>query len=398
MTLPIVFHPDYMAPLRRGHPFPMSKYGYLREALVARRLLPPAGGFLSPAPASVARVAAVHALPYVERVANQTLAPAEARAIGLPNTAAVARRAFLAAAGTLLAARLALEHGVACNMAGGSHHAGPEGGAGYCVFNDVAVAAQALLDEGVVARVLVVDCDVHQGDGTARIFAGRADVLTLSLHAERNYPARKARSHLDFPLPDRLGDRAYLEVLAHALGARRALPPADRLLQRRRRPARRRPPRAASPSATRACAPATRLVAGWARRRRLPLVGVLGGGYDNDPRATRGAPRHPLRGGGPRRRLRTGKGPPMGKGELASDPRGLILEAYRMEIGAEDCRTIFLDWALGQPGAGPAEIAELLAHYGARQPDHPMTAILRAAADAPPAPARRGGRRGRRQA
>ena len=122
-------------------------------------------------------------------MANQTLTPAEQRAIGLPNTAAVARRAFLSAAGTLLAARLALEHGFACNMAGGSHHAGPEGGAGYCVFNDVAIAAQALLDEGRVARVLVVDCDVHQGDGTARIFAGRADVLTLSLHAERNYPA-----------------------------------------------------------------------------------------------------------------------------------------------------------------------------------------------------------------
>ena len=91
MTLPIVFHPDYTAPLRPGHAFPMSKYGYLREALVARRLLPPAGGFLSPAPASVSRVAAVHALPYVERVANQTLTPAEERAIGLPNTAAVAR-------------------------------------------------------------------------------------------------------------------------------------------------------------------------------------------------------------------------------------------------------------------------------------------------------------------
>ena len=215
-------------------------------------------------------------------MANQTLAPAEARAIGLPNTAAVARRVFLAAAGTLLAARLALEHGVACNMAGGSHHAGPEGGAGYCVFNDVAVAAQALLDEGVLSRVLVVDCDVHQGDGTARIFAGRADVLTLSLHAERNYPARKARSHLDYPLPDRLGDRAYLEVLAHALGLVEPFRPeivfynagvdphaADRLGRL-----------ALSDAGLRA---RDRLVAGWSRRRRLPLVGVLGGGYDSEP-------------------------------------------------------------------------------------------------------------------
>ncbi len=282
MTLPIVFHPDYVAPLRLGHPFPMSKYGYLRRALVARGVLPPAGGFLSPAPATVARVAAVHALAYVERVANQTLTPAEARAIGLPNTAAVARRAFLSAAGTLLAARLALEHGLACNMAGGSHHAGPDGGAGYCVFNDVAVAAQALLDEGVAARILIVDCDVHQGDGTARIFAGRQDILTLSLHAERNYPARKAVSHLDFPLPDRLADRAYLETLAHALALTEPFRPdvifynagvdpfeADRLGRL-----------ALTLDGLRA---RDALVLQWARQRRIPLAGVLGGGYDTDP-------------------------------------------------------------------------------------------------------------------
>ncbi|HRO12316.1 histone deacetylase [Amaricoccus sp.] len=280
--LPIVFHPDYVAPPRRGHPFPMSKYGYLRDALVARRLLPAAGGFLAPAAASVARVAAVHALPYVERVANQTLDAAEERAIGLPNTAAVARRGFLSAAGTLLAARLALEQGIACNMAGGSHHAGPDGGAGFCVFNDVAVAAQALLDEGIAARILVIDCDVHQGDGTARIFAGRPEVLTLSLHAERNYPAEKARSDLDLPLPDGLGDRAYLEALAQALAAVAAFRPAiafynagvdphagDRLGRL-----------ALSDAGLRA---RDRLVTEWARRRRLPLACVLGGGYDSDP-------------------------------------------------------------------------------------------------------------------
>ncbi len=111
--IPIVFHPDYEAPLRPGHPFPMSKYGYLRAALVARGILPPAGGYLAPAPASVATAAAVHDLAYVERVAGVRLGPAESRTIGLPNTAAVSRRAFLAPAGTLLAARLALEHGLA---------------------------------------------------------------------------------------------------------------------------------------------------------------------------------------------------------------------------------------------------------------------------------------------
>jgi acetoin utilization deacetylase AcuC-like enzyme len=281
-VIPIVFHPDYLAPLRRGHPFPMSKYGYLRAALVARRLLPESGGYLAPAPVSIARAAAVHDLGYVERVATQRLTPAEERAIGLPNTAAVARRAFLSAAGTLLAARLALEHGLACNMAGGSHHAGPDGGAGYCVFNDVAIAAQALLDEGRAARVLVVDCDVHQGDGTARIFAGRRDVLTLSLHGERNYPARKATSHLDYPLPDRLADRPYLEVLAHGLAAVEAFHPdlvfynagvdphGDDRLGRL----------ALTDAGLRA---RDALVLAWARARGFPVASVLGGGYDRDP-------------------------------------------------------------------------------------------------------------------
>jgi acetoin utilization deacetylase AcuC-like enzyme len=282
MTLPIVFHPNYEAPLRPRHPFPMSKYGYLRAALVARRLLPASGGFVSPAPLPPARVAAVHALAYVERVANVALTPEEARRIGLPNTPAVARRSFLAAAGTLLAARLALEHGIAANMAGGSHHAGPDGGAGYCVFNDVAVAAQALLDEGRLRRILVVDCDVHQGDGTARIFAGRPEVTTLSLHAERNYPALKAASDLDYPMPDRLDDRPYLEALDHALAAAAGFAPelvfynagvdphaGDRLGRL-----------ALSDHGLRA---RDRAVLGWARGRGLPVAAVLGGGYDDDP-------------------------------------------------------------------------------------------------------------------
>jgi acetoin utilization deacetylase AcuC-like enzyme len=289
--LPIVYHPDYMAPLKPGHRFPMSKYGYLREALVARGLLPAAGGYIAPAPATVAQVAAVHALDYVERVAANRLTPAEARLIGLPSTAAVARRAFLSAAGTLLAARLALETGLACNAAGGSHHAGPEGGAGFCVFNDVAVAARALLDEGAVGRILIVDCDVHQGDGTARIFAGHPAVLTLSLHAERNYPARKARSHADYPLPDAVADAAYLEMLDHALAAVAAFRPDIVFYNAGVDPhAEDRLGRLALTDAGLRVRDAR--VLGWARARGLPAVGVLGGGYATDPFAL--AARHAL--------------------------------------------------------------------------------------------------------
>lgn len=282
MTPPIVYHPDYMAQLRPGHRFPMSKYGYLRAALTARGLLPASGGFLAPAPAPVALVAAVHAFDYVERVATQRLTPAEERRIGLPGTPAVARRAFLSVAGTLLAARLAREHGLALNMAGGSHHAGPEGGAGFCVFNDVAVAAQALLSEGQVARVLVIDCDVHQGDGTAEIFRGRTDVMTLSLHAERNYPARKAVSTLDFALPDGLADRPYLDVLRHALALAEDFRPGIAFYNAGVDP--HRDDRLGRLGLTDAGLRARdALVIGWARARGLPLVGVLGGGYDSDP-------------------------------------------------------------------------------------------------------------------
>jgi len=282
MALPIVYHPDYVAPLRPGHRFPMSKYGYLRDALIARRLLPPAGGYIAPAEARPSLVAAAHAIDYVERVAEARLAPEETRRIGLPSTPAVARRAFLATAGTLLAARLALEHGLAANMAGGSHHACPEGGAGFCVFNDVAVAARALIDEGRVRRILVLDLDVHQGDGTARIFAADPRVMTVSLHAERNYPARKAASSLDLPLPDRLADRPYLEVLAHALATAEAFAPELVFLNAGVDPHRddRLGRLGLSDAGLRA---RDRTALAWARARGLPVAAVLGGGYDADP-------------------------------------------------------------------------------------------------------------------
>lgn len=282
MSLPVVWHPDYVAPLKPGHRFPMSKYGYLRQALVARGVLPRTGGHVAPAPARYTQIAAVHAPDYTDRVLTQTLRPDETRAIGLPNTAAVARRAALSAAGTTLAARLALEHGVACNMAGGSHHAGPEGGSGYCVFNDVAVAARALLDEGAVSRVLVVDFDVHQGDGTARIFADEPAVFTLSLHAGRNFPVRKARSDLDVPLDDGQGDGPYLDAAGAALDrVIAAVRPqiafynagvdpyaADRLGRL-----------ALSSEGLRA---RDRLALERLRGAGVPVVGVLGGGYDSD--------------------------------------------------------------------------------------------------------------------
>ncbi len=218
MIPPLVRHPAYDAPLPEGHRFPMGKFRRLAEILEAEGLAGP-GGFHRPEPAGEALLARAHAPAYVRAVLSQTLEAAAERRIGLPVTAAVAARARAAVGGTLLAARLALTHGLACNTAGGSHHADREGGAGFCVFNDVAVAALALLAEGAAARVLVVDLDVHQGDGTARIFAEDDRVFTFSMHCEANFPTRKARSDLDVALPRGAGDRAYLDALAGALPA-----------------------------------------------------------------------------------------------------------------------------------------------------------------------------------
>lgn len=289
--LPIVHHPDYMAPLRPGHRFPMSKYGYLREALTRRGLLG-AGRSLSPGPAGAAQIALAHDPAYVERVLSMALAPDEVRRIGLPQTEAVVRRARLSAAGTTLAAWLAMEHGLACSAAGGSHHAGPGNGAGFCVFNDVAVAARNLSALGVAGRMLVVDADVHQGDGTARIFQDDARVFTFSIHAEKNFPARKAQSDIDVALPDGAGDTDYMAALgaglAQALDAAR---PAlvfynagvdvhgeDRLGRL-----------ALTDAGIRARDAA---VIAAVRARGIPLVGVVGGGYSDDPVAL--AERHAI--------------------------------------------------------------------------------------------------------
>jgi acetoin utilization deacetylase AcuC-like enzyme len=210
---PVVHHPEYVAPLPPGHRFPMAKYGRLFEVLCQAGLAGPHNTH-APTPAPREWLLLAHAASYVDAVLDGSADERTMRRIGLPWTAALARRAQLAVAGTVLAGELALARGLACNTAGGSHHAGPNHGAGFCVFNDVAVAARVLQRAGQVDRVLVIDLDVHQGDGTAAIFQGDDSVYTFSLHCERNYPVRKHAGDLDVGLEAGTGDAVYLATLA----------------------------------------------------------------------------------------------------------------------------------------------------------------------------------------
>jgi acetoin utilization deacetylase AcuC-like enzyme len=212
----VSYHPDYYVELPPTHPFPMSKYPRVFELLRAAGVFA-ADEVMQPEEAPLELLARVHTAEYLAKLEAGTLSEQEIRRLGVPWSPRLWRRSRLAAAGTLLAARAALEDGLAGNLAGGTHHAFADRGEGFCVLNDVAVAVRALQDSGEARRALVLDLDGHQGNGTAAIFEGDADVFTLSLHGERNYPTQKMRSTLDVGLPDGTGDEAYLAVLEQAL-------------------------------------------------------------------------------------------------------------------------------------------------------------------------------------
>jgi len=218
MSLPVVHHPAYRAPMPAGHRFPMGKYGRLMAYLLEHDVVTPMQ-LHRPEPAPVAWLEQAHTPSYVAAVLSQTLEPAAQRRIGLPLTPAVVTRSRTASGGTVLTARLALAHGLACNTAGGSHHAFADYGSGFCLFNDVAVAARVLLAEGCIEQALVVDLDVHQGDGTAAISLDDPRIHTFSMHCRTNFPLRKQASDLDLAVEAELEDEAYLALLAEHLPA-----------------------------------------------------------------------------------------------------------------------------------------------------------------------------------
>ena len=214
MELPVVNHPDYVAKINDDNKFPIQKFGALADLLIKERVVKK---FHIPEECSISTIKTSHSLKYINQIKNKTLDLKLQKKIGFPINDSVVRRSFVATGGTVLASKLALDSKLACNTAGGSHHATFECGAGYCVFNDVAVAANYLKNKGYAKKILIIDLDVHQGNGNSEIFKNDKDVITFSMHCASNYPAKKSKSDIDIELTDHMEDEEYLNILHNNL-------------------------------------------------------------------------------------------------------------------------------------------------------------------------------------
>ncbi|MDC3054060.1 histone deacetylase [bacterium] len=210
MELPIVNHPEYVAKINENSVFPIKKFSYLANYLLQNKVVK---NFHVPKECSIKTLSTSHSLEYINHIKNKTLDKKSETKIGFPINNSVVKRSFLATGGTVLASKLALDYKLACNTAGGSHHASYDYGAGYCVFNDVAVAANYLKYKKQIKNILILDLDVHQGNGNSEIFKNDKNIFTFSMHCKSNYPAKKSKSDLDIELDDRLEDEEYLKIL-----------------------------------------------------------------------------------------------------------------------------------------------------------------------------------------
>ncbi len=210
MELPVVNHKDYVAKIDDDHKFPIKKFGELADFLIKNKIV---SKFYEPTPCSIETLKEAHSEKYIQAIQNKSLSEKDIKKIGFPLNDSVVKRSFIATGGTVLASKLAINFGISCNTAGGSHHANYNGGAGYCVFNDVAVATKYLLNRGLANKILIIDLDVHQGNGNSDIFKNNKNVFTFSMHSKSNYPAKKSSSDLDVELEDNMEDKEYLNIL-----------------------------------------------------------------------------------------------------------------------------------------------------------------------------------------
>ena len=210
MSLAVVNHKNYFANIGNDHKFPIKKFGELANYLLKNEIVK---NFYNPYPCSFETLRKAHSEQYIHNVINKSLDQSTIKKIGFPLVDSIVQRSLIATGGTVLAAKLAINQRIACNTAGGSHHANFDGGAGYCVFNDVAVAAYYLLERKLAKKILIVDLDVHQGNGNADIFRDNKKVFTFSMHSKSNYPAKKSTSNLDVELDDNMEDVQYIKLL-----------------------------------------------------------------------------------------------------------------------------------------------------------------------------------------
>lgn len=214
--LKIAFAPEYVYPLPEGHRFPMVKYELLPEQLLYEGTVS-AANFFVPPPLSEEHLLWTHSQEYWHKLKYQTISYKESRAIGFPMSARLVQRSLHIAQGTVQCALYAREYGVSMNIAGGTHHAYTGHGEGFCLLNDIAIAANYLLQSGQAQKILIIDLDVHQGNGTAHIFRNEPRVFTFSMHGAKNYPMQKEVSDLDIGLPDGCTDGPFLQVLQEVL-------------------------------------------------------------------------------------------------------------------------------------------------------------------------------------
>ena len=212
MNVPIINHPDYVAQIGDDHRFPIKKFGELIKILKKKNIAKDQNTF-EPTEVSKSTLLNVHDVEYINKINNLSLTQDEIRKLGFPLVSSVRRRSFVATGGTVLASKLAVKNKLACNTAGGSHHAFSDQGNGYCVFNDVAVAAKYLKKKYKFEKILILDLDVHQGDGTAKIFENDNSFFTVSIHSKKNYPSKKQSSDIDIELDDGMEDEEYLNVV-----------------------------------------------------------------------------------------------------------------------------------------------------------------------------------------
>ena len=214
MELPVVNHPEYVAKINDNSVFPIKKFSALAEYLLQNNIVK---RFHIPRECSLETLSKSHSMEYINNIKNKTLDRKAQVRIGFPINDSVIKRSFLATGGTVLASKLALDFRLSCNTAGGSHHAGYDYGSGYCVFNDVAVAANYIKFKKKIKKILILDLDVHQGNGNSEIFKNDKDIFTFSMHCKSNFPVKKSISDLDVELEDNLEDKIYNEILKENL-------------------------------------------------------------------------------------------------------------------------------------------------------------------------------------